>query len=249
MQSGIVGAIFASGNSGNTTYTDASHDGVTNPASFCTTDGVSSGQICNSHTSNVSDDDGGYIQMSARAYYQNPIGLGGGGGQPTSTPTATIPTSTPTATVSTTPPTSTPTRAATTTSKPTRTPKPRLTNTPLPVTATPTVAPTGFTTSASLAPPSVARGAQETVSLTVKSATATSALVDVEVYNSSGVKVFQQSWDGQSFSASQTGSYSANWSVPSTLAPGTYSVDIGVFYTGWSTLYDWHNNAATLTVV
>jgi hypothetical protein len=84
IQSGIVGAIFASGNAGNTTYTDASGDGVTNPPSFCTTDGVSSGQICNNHTSTVSDDDGGFIRMSAQSYYQSPVPTGG------STPTASV---------------------------------------------------------------------------------------------------------------------------------------------------------------
>src|SRR6185437_2640754 len=65
IQYGIVGAIFASGNGGNTTYTDASGDGVTNPASFCTSAGTSSGSICNNHTSGVADDDGGYIRMMA----------------------------------------------------------------------------------------------------------------------------------------------------------------------------------------
>jgi hypothetical protein len=114
--------------------------------------------------------------------------------------------------------------------------------------ATPTAAAHSFTTSASLGPPSVARGAQETITLSVQSATATSALVDLEVYNASGGKVFQQWWDGQTFSASQTRPYTSSWSVPSTLAPGTYTIDIGIFATGWGTLYDWHASAATLTV-
>jgi hypothetical protein len=106
IQAGVTGAIFASGNSGNTTYGDAKKDCVTNPASFCTGDGVSTGQVCNNHTSSVSDDDGGFIRMSARSYYQSPVSLGSAA--PTNTPTA-RPTNTPTAR-----PTSTPTTVSTT---------------------------------------------------------------------------------------------------------------------------------------
>ncbi|MBV9893828.1 MAG: hypothetical protein JO020_06650 [Chloroflexi bacterium] len=87
---GVTGAIFAPGNSGNTGYGDSDNDGVVNFAPICTTDGVSSGQICNNHTATVSDDDGGFIRMSAQSYYQNPVSLGsGGGGGPTATPTPT----------------------------------------------------------------------------------------------------------------------------------------------------------------
>jgi hypothetical protein len=95
MQSGIVGAIFAPGNAGSTTWGDSMKDGVTNPGQICNTDGVSSGQICNNHESRVSDDDGGYIRMMAQAYYQSPVALPGA---PTPTPTPS-----PTATVTATP--------------------------------------------------------------------------------------------------------------------------------------------------
>src|SRR6185437_3749686 len=56
VQNNIVGAMFMAGNAGNTTYNDAKKDGVTNPASFCTTDGISTGTVCNNHVSTVSDD-------------------------------------------------------------------------------------------------------------------------------------------------------------------------------------------------
>jgi hypothetical protein len=404
IQSGIVGAIFASGNAGNTTYTDASGDGITNPASFCTTDGVSSGQICNNNTSSVSDDDGGFIRMSAQAYYQTPVSLSGGGAPPTLTPTpvptvatptpsptaspaatfttsasaapvssapgqtvtittsvtssqaasvlvdvevydpasnkvfqqafdnqsftpgqqrtfssswqvgstaaagnytidigvfspgwgtlyawngsaaseavgasapptstptlvptatntptpvlTNTPTPVPTATNTPTPvPTNTPTPVPTTTntptatSTPTRTPRPRATNTPLPPTATPTAAARSFTSGASVSASTVARGSSDTITASITSATATSALVDVEVYDPSWHKVFQQFWDNQSFSAGQTRTFTASWSVPTSAATGNYTVMIGVFSTGWGTLYNWNGNAATLTIV
>jgi hypothetical protein len=48
---------------------------VTNPSSFCTGDGMSSGTICNVHASTISDDDGGYLRMAAAAYDGSPVQL------------------------------------------------------------------------------------------------------------------------------------------------------------------------------
>jgi hypothetical protein len=72
---GVIALLFGRGAGGNTTYTDDRGDGITNPASFCTTRGVSSGQVCNNHASSVSDDDGGYLRMAADAYYDAPVAL------------------------------------------------------------------------------------------------------------------------------------------------------------------------------
>jgi len=77
---GVIGLQFGCGNSGSTTQWDDMGDGITNPASFCTTDGSSGGEICNTHSSTVADDDGGYIRMAAAEYYKNPVVIGGGGG-------------------------------------------------------------------------------------------------------------------------------------------------------------------------
>jgi hypothetical protein len=367
ISAGVVGAIFAAGNAGNSTHTDAANDGVTNPPSLCTTDGTSSGQICNNHTSTVADDDGGFIRMSGQTYYKNPVALGGGPPPATPTATATLPaasyttsasaapttagpgqtvsitstvsssqastilvdvevydststkvfqqawdnqvfgagqsrtyssawqvpttaasgpytiaigvfspgwgtlyswngtaggfavsttasstaTSTPTAVPTNTPtaiPTSTPTRPPTAVR--TSTPTARPTNTSVP-TATSTRVPSqpSFTTSATTSPSSVTRGANVSMTASVKSATPSTALVDVEVYDMSGAKVFQQIWDNQSFNTGQTRMYSANWTVPLTMTPGSYTVKIGVFSPGWTTLYTWNNTAAVFTVV
>jgi hypothetical protein len=75
VDAGVIALLFGRGNGGSTTYTDDKGDGITNPASFCTTDGVSSGQICNDHVSSEPDDDGGYIRMAAAAYYGAPVHL------------------------------------------------------------------------------------------------------------------------------------------------------------------------------
>ena len=75
VNSGVVALLFGRGNGGSTTYTDDKGDGITNPASFCTTDGVSSGTICDANASTSSDDDGGYLRMAAAAYYASPTPL------------------------------------------------------------------------------------------------------------------------------------------------------------------------------
>jgi hypothetical protein len=77
---GIVGLLFGAGNAGSTTNDDGKADGITNPASFCSTDGISSASICNDHASTSSDDDGGFLRMQSAAYFQNPLPLSGGGG-------------------------------------------------------------------------------------------------------------------------------------------------------------------------
>jgi len=68
-RAGIAGLLFGAGNGGSTVNTDGKRDGVTNPSSFCTSDGVSGAQACNTHTSTVADDDGGYLRMAAGQYY------------------------------------------------------------------------------------------------------------------------------------------------------------------------------------
>jgi hypothetical protein len=75
------------------------------------------------------------------------------------------------------------------------------------------------------------------------------ALVDLEVFSASGVKAFQQYWDGQTFAAGQTKAYAANWAVPNgASARGTYYVRVGIFTAGWGRLYAWNNYAGTVTV-
>jgi hypothetical protein len=82
----------------------------------------------------------------------------------------------------------------------------------------------------------------------VTSATASNALVDVEVYNPAGTKVFQQFYDNQSFAAGQQRQYTNSWTVPAGAARGTYRVKIGVFSPGWGTLHDWEDNAGQFSV-
>ena len=114
-QAGVIGLIFGTGIRGSTVYNDGMNDGVTNPTSVCTSDGVSSGQVCNNHTSSVSDDDGGYLRIAGQQYYA-------GGGYPLM---PSVP-----ATVTPVPPTSTPVPPTSTPVPPTSTPMPPI-NTPV----------------------------------------------------------------------------------------------------------------------
>ena len=62
---GIIAVLFGSGGNGGSTYTDATGDGVTNPAPVSTFQC----NLCNTHTSVWSDDDGGYLRIFVGNYY------------------------------------------------------------------------------------------------------------------------------------------------------------------------------------
>ena len=232
VNAGVVAFLFGGGAGGTTCACDADGDGVTNPAPINGNTGVSLS----------ADDDGGYFRAKAKAYYQAGAMSLSGGTSPTNTPAAT-PTST------TTKPTNTPT------TKPTNTPTPKpATPTPtrtLPPTATPTSSPPpqqGWTTSATVSSSSMRRGQTERISVSARSGASTSALVDIEVYSPTGTKVFQQFFDGQSFTGGVARTFSVSWTVPANAARGTYSVKIGVFSPGWGSLYTWNNSARSFSV-
>jgi hypothetical protein len=72
---GVIAVLYGRGNGGSTTNTDDKSDGITNHSSFCTSDGTSSGTICNNHVATVADDDGGYLRMAAANYFSSPVPL------------------------------------------------------------------------------------------------------------------------------------------------------------------------------
>jgi hypothetical protein len=71
-------------------------------------------------------------------------------------------------------------------------------------------------------------------------------VVDLEVYDSSNVRVGQTIYSGQTFSAGTARSFT--WTWPGSTAPGTYTFKVGVFNADWSAMYRWENAAATVTV-
>lgn len=71
----------------------------------------------------------------------------------------------------------------------------------------------------------------------------TNAIVDFEVYNSSGQRVYQKFYTNQSLSSlGDVTNYSLNVTTS-----GQYTVKLGIFNSNWQTLY-WNNSAATFTV-
>src|SRR5207237_4078999 len=106
-----------------------------------------------------------------------------------------------------------PTGAPSTTGVPTATPA----STPAP---TPTPGPS-FSASSSVAPSSLPTGGSVGVTALVTSATAISALVDVEIWAPGALAPTYQVWfDNQSFAAGQQRSYPATWPVPVTAGLG-----------------------------
>jgi hypothetical protein len=230
INSGVVAFLFGRGADGPTCACDANGDGVTNPAPI----------NGNNLTSLNADDDGGFFKQKVAAYYAaGAMSLSGSGSNQTPTNTAAA-SATPTNTTAASTPTRTNTPAPTNTSAPTNTPKPP--------TATPTQSAATWTATGSASKNSLRRGQSVTLRANVRSNQARSALVDIEVYNSSGQKVFQQWWDNQAFSANVTRTFSTSWTIPSNLPTGTYTLRIGVFAPGWVPMYIWNNGAATFTV-
>jgi autotransporter family porin len=103
-------------------------------------------------------------------------------------------------------------------------------------------------TSAAANPSQVAIGASVTLSAMMRSDIERNVLVDIEVYNPAGQQVFQFWWDDQSFAAGDSKTLSTNWTLPSSLAAGTYTLKIGVFGAGWSGLVAWNDAAGTIAV-
>ncbi|NJN15401.1 MAG: hypothetical protein HC822_03465 [Oscillochloris sp.] len=106
----------------------------------------------------------------------------------------------------------------------------------------------GFTTSAAATPASAAPGTELALTVTVRSDSAMSLLVDLEIYAPNGEKVGQKWWDNQSFSAGQQRSLQTTWQIPANAASGDYTLKIGLFSPGWGTMYHWNNSAGSLSV-
>lgn len=94
----------------------------------------------------------------------------------------------------------------------------------------------------------VPAGSTAAITATVTSSTASTVLVDVEIFNPQAEKVHVQGFDNESFTANQQRSFTVNWPVPMTAPLGQYTVKVGVFAPGWGTLLHWNNNAAQFSV-
>jgi hypothetical protein len=91
-------------------------------------------------------------------------------------------------------------------------------------------------------------GKDVTVNQDVQTTQDTSILLDFEIYDSSGQKVAQDALDNQALSSDNIASFSTSITLPSTLAPGQYTVKTGAFTPGWGTMYAWNDAAGWFVV-
>jgi hypothetical protein len=108
--------------------------------------------------------------------------------------------------------------------------------------------PPTFTATTTVSPSTVKHGATVTITATFKDTGGPlqNGITDIEIYDNSGKQWGQAYSTAQNFTAGQSRKYTWKWKTPAT--PGTYTVNLGVFSSGWTTDYYWNNNGATITV-
>lgn len=74
---------------------------------------------------------------------------------------------------------------------------------------------------------------------------AANAIVDVEIYDSTGAKIFQKFFGNQNLTSSQAGDYAVAWTPP---ANGVYTLKAGAFSADWSANYYWNDSVLPLSV-
>jgi hypothetical protein len=100
-------------------------------------------------------------------------------------------------------------------------------------------------------PASVRQGQSVSITTNVTNTStnpAANITIDVEIKNSAGTKILQQYVQGQTFSAGQARQFVYVFTIPSTMAAGTYYVDVAVFNGTWTTLYTYGYHKASFTV-
>jgi len=116
-----------------------------------------------------------------------------------------------------------------------------------PGTPPPSTSPAAISSTASANPSSPQQSANVaiTANVTNTGGTLSNGIVDIEVYNQAGSKIFQQFFSGVTINTGQTSSFTANW----TAGPaGVYHVAVGVFNSDWTQNFSWNGNAAAINV-
>ncbi|MDZ7726975.1 MAG: malectin domain-containing carbohydrate-binding protein [Dehalococcoidia bacterium] len=146
----------------------------------------------------------------------------------------------------------TPTPASTATPEPTATATPEPTSTPTPTATPPADGGSGddWTIGASVESSTVDRGDQQTIRVQVESQVADRGLVDVEVYDADGNRIFQKYWDDRQFQSGESRTFLVRGSIPGDAATGEYVVKVGIFepQPAWGTFLALEDPAATFTV-
>ncbi|MDE2040786.1 MAG: hypothetical protein KGI59_00135, partial [Patescibacteria group bacterium] len=74
---------------------------------------------------------------------------------------------------------------------------------------------------------------------------ASNVIADIEIYNSSNTKIFQQFFGGQNISSGSPGSYKLSWTPPQA---GAYRLKVGVFSSDWSKNFFWDDDVTDVTL-
>jgi hypothetical protein len=96
-------------------------------------------------------------------------------------------------------------------------------------------------------PVSVGAGEALTFAISLRASCAARALVDFEVYDAAGRRVWQ-SWKDRAVLTARLESFRARWVVPRELAAGPYTLKLGVFSVGWGRIYGWNDGARSFLV-
>ena len=105
-----------------------------------------------------------------------------------------------------------------------------------------------WTTRASVSIDVLVGGQSLALSVDVMSATTVTALVDLEIYDDDGNKVYQHWWDVERLIPERLRSFTTTWPVPVDQRLGQYTVKIGVFNRGWAGLLHWNDDAESFSV-
>lgn len=110
--------------------------------------------------------------------------------------------------------------------------------------------PAQITATGSVSPATVPRGATATFTAIVLAGgnSLSQALVDIEVYSSSGARLCQRVTNDVTIPKDGSVRITAHCAIPSDQATGAYVEKIGVFGANWSPLYVWNDNAASFVV-
>src|SRR5262245_20597632 len=93
-------------------------------------------------------------------------------------------------------------------------------------------------------------GSTATITTSVKNngTLASGIIVDVEIFNSGGTKVFQNYVPGNTFATGETKRFDFFWTTAANQPAGPYTVKVGIFTDHWTSLLLWNNSADTFMV-
>jgi hypothetical protein len=106
-----------------------------------------------------------------------------------------------------------------------------------------------FASTSTVEPAAATAGSAVTINARFTSATATAAIVGVEVFAPGGTTLAYQKWfENENFAAGETRAYNVGWFVPAAATPGAYTVNLRAFSPGWKTLWGAKASAAQFSV-